>query len=248
MTKPTQLHPDFADLVGTTNPGVMSITARPDLFHLVNLVTFGGDAARATHIPAELGRVGTVALWESTGAQDHLPFWHTNYDGDAYLYLVHGSVRVEFKQTDTETRYGHYLARTGDLFRLPAGVAHRTYSGDGKRRITLEIMPHNPFWDMIGKGEGSNLDDSARAGSFTFRRHADSVEVSAGDAHVTCPRADFDRGVSALIAYEMHLGHVEFDGGFTVHDLGEKVRLTIPGTTGELATSEVLAIFRGLLT
>ena len=42
-----------------------------------------------------------MALWESTGA-DQLPFWNTDYDGDTYLYIVHGAVRVEFKETDSD--------------------------------------------------------------------------------------------------------------------------------------------------
>lgn len=246
MSEPVVLHPDFAELGASAAPGVVAITAHPELFDLINLVAFGGDAARPTHVPAELGRVGPVALWESTGADDHLPFWNTNYDGDAYLYLVHGSVRVEFKETGTDVRYGHYLARTGDLFRLPMGVAHRTYSGDGKRRITLEVMPRNPFWDLTGHDDGA-VDGSGRAGSFGFAVHPDVVEVSSGDAAVACPRAEFDRAVRALVAHELHLGHNEFDGGFTVHDLGERAVLGIPGVSEELPGAQVLAVFRGLL-
>jgi hypothetical protein len=77
------LHDDFAHL--DVRPGESHITARPELFDLVNV--------------------------------------------------------LEFKETGGSTPYGHYLARTGDLFRIPDKVAHRTFSGDGRRRVTLEIVP-----------------------------------------------------------------------------------------------------------
>ncbi len=79
-----------------------------------------------------------------------MPFWNTNFHCDVYRYLVHGSVRVEFKETEGDEHYDQYVARTGDLFKLPKDVAHRTYSGDGKRRISLEILERNPHWASIG--------------------------------------------------------------------------------------------------
>ncbi len=91
------LHADFGSLAA--HPGEAHITDRHELFNIVNVIEFGGGGVeRATHVPTEVGAVGPVAIWESTGAADGLPFWNTNFQSDVYLYLVHGSVRVEFKE------------------------------------------------------------------------------------------------------------------------------------------------------
>lgn len=239
----SELHPDFADL--RVRPGESHITGRHELFGIVNVTAFGGAADRPTHVPTELGALGPVVIWESTGADDRLPFWNTNLDDDAYLYLVHGSVRVEFKEIEGDRRYGHYLGRTGDLLRLPKEVAHRTYSGDGRRRISLEILPRNPFWAGLG-AEGVTPDTSRRAGGFAFEIHDADVEISWPGGRLRTPRDLFTRGLNALCAYELHLGHNEFDGGFTVHDLGEQVRLKAPGHAETLDGRTVLAVFHGL--
>lgn len=238
------LHPDFGDL--RVQPGEAHITGRPELFGLVNLVAFGGAADRPTHVPAEVGALGPVVLWESTGAADQLPFWNTNLDGDAYLYVVHGSVRVEFKETAGERRYGHYLGRTGDLLRLPGAIAHRTFSGDGRRRISLEILPRNPHWDGLGQ-HPVDPDPGGRAGGFAFDVDGADVVVHWPGGELRTPRELFGRGLRALVAYELHLGHNEFEGGFTVDDRGTDVVLGAPGHTETLDGRAVLAVFRGLL-
>jgi hypothetical protein len=243
MTAP-ELHPDFADVV--VNPGVSSIVGRPELFSLTNVLAFGAAADRPTHVPIELGRAGSMALWESTGAADQLPFWNTVYDGDTYLYIVHGSVRVEFKETDGTERYGEYLARTGDLFKLPNEVAHRTFSGDGKRRVTLEVMPDNPLWALRGTRPIS-VDTSGRIGGFEFAAGADAVTVTTPAGSIECPRDTFGRALRALSAWELHLGHNELDGGLTVHDQGETAVLSVPGHSETLDGAALTGVFRGLL-
>jgi hypothetical protein len=244
MTDVTVLHEDFAHL--RVRPGESHIVARPELFDLVNVIAFGGAADRPTHVPSELGRTRGVSLWESTGAADRLPFWNTNYDGDTYLYIVEGSVRIEFKETGGPARYGHYLARTGDLFRIPDQVAHRTFSGDGRRRITLEVVPDNPYWATIGTREivaGSAL----RAGGFSFAVFPDRVIVSAGGQAHPLPRPMFGAALRALRKYELHLGHNELDGGLIVHDFGDEVELSVPGYTERLDGLAVLGVFQALL-
>ncbi len=239
-----QLHPDFAGI--TVTPGESHITAPSELYDLVNVVAFGGAVDRQTHVPAELGSVGPVAFWESTGAADALPFWNTNFQCDAYLYLVHGSVRVEFKQPEGEQAYGHYLARTGDLFKLPRDVAHRTFSSDGKRRISLEILERNPHWATIG-AERYVPDYSGVVGGFSFDMEEEAVRITWPEGSVSTPRHFFVRGLAALVAYEMHLEHNEFEGGFVVHDLGEQVRLKAQGYAEVVPRCQVLATFAGLL-
>lgn len=238
------LHPDFEGL--EVRPGESQITGPPEIYDLINVVSFGGARDRATHVPTELGSVGPVVFWESTGAADALPFWNTNFQCDVYLYLVHGSVRVEFKETEGELHYGQYIARTGDLFKLPKDVAHRTFSGDGKRRISLEILERNPHWAGIGSSpiepEGSGV-----VGGFAFDIEDEDVRITWPEGSLVTPRHFFVRGLAALVAYEMHLEHNEFEGGFIVHDLGETVRLKAHGYAETLPGSTVLATFAGLL-
>ena len=238
------LHADFAHL--KVRPGESHIVARPELFDLVNVIAFGAAADRPTHVPSELGRTRSVSLWESTGAADQLPFWNTNYDGDTYLYIAEGSVRIEFKETGGQQHYGYYLARTGDLFRIPDQVAHRTYSGDGRRRITLEIVPDNPFWSTIGTRE-IVADPSMRAGGFSFAISPDHVTVSAGGVERQLPRPMFAAALRALRKYELHLGHNELDGGLSVHDFGDEVELSVPGHAERLNGLAVLGVFQALL-
>lgn len=238
------LHPDFEGLVVT--PGESLIAGRSELYDLINVVAFGGAVDRATHVPTELGSVGPVVFWESTGAADALPFWNTNFQCDVYLYLVHGSVRVEFKEVEGEEQYGHYIARTGDLFKLPKDIAHRTFSGDGKRRISLEILERNPLWTAIG-AVPIVPNDSGTAGGFRFDLEGDDVRITWPLGSLVTPRHFFVRGLAALVTYEMHLEHNEFEGGFIVHDLGEQVRLKGPGYAETLPGTEVLATFAGLL-
>ncbi|TDV56434.1 hypothetical protein [Actinophytocola oryzae] len=239
-----KLHEDFADLV--VNPGEAHFTDHQSLFNMVNLIEFGGAADRPTHVPADLGGTGQIVFWESTGAADQLPFWNTNFDGDCYLYIVHGSVRVEFKETEGDKRFGHYVARTGDLFCLPRDIAHRTFSGDGKRRITLEIMPRNRFWAGIGQNP-VEPDQSATVGGFGFAFDGDDAVVTWPDGTLRTPKEFFVRGVRAMVAYEMHMGLNEFDNGFVVHDLGDRVDLKAPGYAETLPGRQVLAVFKGLL-
>ena len=238
------LHPDFAGLDVT--PGESHITGPRGPYDLINVVSFGGAIDRATHVPTELGSVGPVVFWESTGAADALPFWNTNFQCDVYLYLVHGCVRVEFKKAEGAEHYGHYLARTGDLFKLPKDIAHRTFSGDGRRRISLEILERNPHWATIGMAP-IVPNDSGTAGGFRFEAEYDDVRISWPEGSLVTPRHFFVRGLAALVAYEMHLEHNEFEGGFVVHDLGEQVWLKAHGYAEALPRSEVLGTFAGLL-
>ncbi|MBA2416981.1 MAG: hypothetical protein H0V64_14060 [Geodermatophilaceae bacterium] len=238
------LHSDFGQLRVT--PGELHFTAPSELYDLVNVVAFGGAVDRPTHVPTELGTIGPVVFWESTGAADALPFWNTNFQCDVYLYLVHGSVRVEFKETEGDERYGHYIARTGDLFKLPKDIAHRTFSVDGKRRISLEILERNPHWATMGTAP-TVADDSGVVGGFRFDVEGEDVRVTWPEGSLVTPRHFFARGLAALIAYELHLEHNEFEGGFIVHDLGERVTLKARGYSETLPPAQVLATFAGLM-
>lgn len=239
------MHPDFAEL--SVQPGESHITGRHELFHIANLVTLGGSDALGTHLPVEVGRIDApIAMWESTGAASQLPFWNTNLDGDQWLYVVHGQVRVEFKATEGTERFGHYLARTGDLFKMPKEVAHRTYSADGKRRIGLELLPVNPFWELMGQQE-IVASSSGRAGSLQFELAGDSVQVRSPEATVDCPREMFLAAARTLLKFELHLGHNELDGGLVVHDLGTDVRVALAGHSEVMPGAELLGVFKGLV-
>ncbi|MEO7234620.1 MAG: hypothetical protein ABIW80_04525, partial [Lapillicoccus sp.] len=155
-------------------------------------------------------------------------------------------VRVEFKETDGDRRYGHYLARTGDLFRLPSHIAHRTFSGDGRRRVTLEILPDNPFWDLRGTRPIS-VDRSGAVGDLRFEVTPDAVLVHHAAGTATCPRDTFTRALRALSEWELHLGHNELDGGVVIHDDGLTAQVRGPGWATTVDGAALVGVFRGLL-
>jgi hypothetical protein len=242
-----RMHPDFAHL--QVRPGEMSLAseARPEQFALLNLLAFGGAADKGAHMPAIVGQLGDVVLWESTGAADALPFWNTNYAGDVYLLLLEGEVRVDFKQPETDRHLARYLARTGDLMTLPGGIAHRTFSTSGKRRISLEIVRRNPLWERIGEHAGVQpLDDDA-LGDFRFRREGDQVVVHTPRDELRTDLDFFVRGLRVLLAYDLHLEHNEFEGGFVVHDRDQHVELKTRAYQRSFAPAEVIALFKGLV-
>jgi hypothetical protein len=241
------MHPDFAHLL--VRPGEMTLASGADTeqFGLVNLLAFGGAADKGAHMPAIVGQLGEVVLWESTGAADALPFWNTNYAGDVYLLLLEGEVRVDFKTPETDQHLGTYLARTGDLMKLPGAVAHRTFSTSGKRRISLEIVRRNPLWERIGEqADVAPLDQDA-LGGFRFTRDGQQVVVHTPRDEVRTDLAFLLRGLRVLLAYELHLEHNEFEGGFVVHDRDTQVDLKSRAYGETFAPAEVIGLFKGLV-
>lgn len=244
------LHADFGHLrvaPGEIRPGERPELFRPELFRMINLIAFGGAADRPTHVPVEVGDVGPVVMWESTGAADSLPFWNTNFGSDQWLYIVDGGVRAQLKEPESTEILGEYVARTGDLFCLPKALAHRTFSLDGKRRITLEILGRDPAWATVGALADLAPAPSGDIGGFAFAVDGSSVVVAAGGRRAALPADMFMRGLRALVAWELHLGHNEFDGGFVVHDRGELVTLKVDGYAEDHPPAAVLAGFKALL-
>lgn len=239
------LHEDFARL--TVNPGESHITGRDDQFALLNLLAMGGAADRPTHIPSVIAQVGDLAVWQSTGAADALPFWNTNYTSDIFLYLVTGEVKMAFKETEGEREYGFYLGRTGDLMKLPQGIAHRTWATEPRRRISMEILRRNPLWERIGQYGDVEPAASPEVGAFVFGVDGQLATIDSPAGRTTAPLHFFRRGLQALVAYELHLEHNEFDGGFVLHDLDDHVVLKVPGHREELAPGEILAAFKSFL-
>jgi hypothetical protein len=216
-------------------------------FGLLNLLAFGGAADTRPHMPALIGQLEDVVLWESTGAADALPFWNTNYAGDVYLLLMDGEVRVEFKTPDTDDHLATYVARTGDLMKLPRAIAHRTFSTSGKRRISLEIVKRNPLWDRLGEHAAVTPSRDDRLGDFAFEFEADTVLVRSPHDTVRTSRDFFVKGLRVLVAYELHLEHNEFEGGFTVHDLDRTAELKTPAHRQTFSPAEVIGLFKGIL-
>ena len=130
----------------------------------------------------------------------------------------------------------------------PKDIAHRTYSLDGKRRITLEILERDPVWSTIGRYECVQPASRPELGDFTFALGDSSATIAAGDTVVETPADFFRRGLRALVAWELHLAHNEFDGGFVVHDLGDDIAtLKVPGYEATFPVADVLAVFKTLL-
>lgn len=241
------LHEDFADL--RVDPGHMTIESdNSGAFRMVNLLALGGEPDRHPHVPENVGAMRGVDLWESTGSSISLPFWNTNFTDDVYLYLVHGRVRVEFKEVESDRHLGAYEGRTGDLMCLPRAVAHRTYSGDGRRRISLELVPHNPLWDRIGEHVDIEPATELRVDDLEFDVAGDTVAIATPHGVTTTPADALLRGLRALVAYELHLDHNEFDGGFVVHDRDDAIRLaTVDGYDELYDPRQVLAVFKALV-
>lgn len=239
------LHEHFSDV--DCVPGTSHVTGPVERFALVNVMALGGEPDRPTHVPVELARLGPVVVWESTGSSAALPFWNTNNEADAWLLLVHGAVRIEFKEPETDVSYGYQECRTGDLFRLPKGIAHRTLSGDGRRRVSLELLlqerePHP------GRGP-VDPDPSGRVGGFSFE-----VPDGDGDVVVRTPAGEhredrhfLTRAFRALVAHELHLFHNELLGGLVVDDHGDTVTLKAHGYAETLDGRAVQAVFAGVL-
>jgi hypothetical protein len=241
---PEPLHPDFEGL--SVRPGELRVAAAAGEFGLLNLLAFGGARDRVPHVPAEVGAIGDVVLWESTGAADALPFWNTNYHSDVYLVLLHGEVRVEFKEPERETLRGTCIGRTGDLLKLPRGIAHRTFSTNGRRRISLELLRRNPHWHSLGRGDGVPAASSTRLGGFEITVGGEHTTVRTAVDEVRTPNGFLRRGLMALIAYELHLDHNEFEGGFVVHDLGETTVLKTPHHQETFPNLAVLALLKAV--
>jgi len=238
------MHEDFGTL--SVEPGEMAVSQWVERFAMVNVLAFGGAPDRAPHVPVQLGELGDVVIWESTGAADALPFWNTNYTSDVYLVLLHGEVRVEFKEPEGDRLLGHYIGRTGDMLLLPKAIAHRTFSTNGRRRISLELLARNPRWAEIGA-----LADVPAAGmtlgGFGFAVDGPTAVVTTPQDTVRTPLGFLRRGLGALVAYELHLDHNEFEGGFVVHDQGRTSVLKTPAYQESFDNASVLALFKAVL-
>ncbi|GAC1325689.1 MAG: hypothetical protein NVSMB2_24380 [Chloroflexota bacterium] len=241
------MHPDFAHLQVWPGEMMLEPAADPLQFGLLNVLAFGGAADKGAHMPAVVGELGDVVLWESTGAADALPFWNTNFAGDVYLLLMQGDVRVEFKQPDTDVHLGTYLARTGDLMKLPRAIAHRTFSTSGKRRISVEIVARNPLWKRIGEYSAIAPATDDRLDDVAFVFEGDTVVIRTPADHITTSREFFVRGLRVLLAYELHLEHNEFDGGFSLRDLDSAIELRSRRWSQRYPPAQVIALFKGML-
>lgn len=239
------LHPDFAGL--DIEPGERHVTGPVESFGLVNVLAFGGAPDRVPHVPTQLGELGDVVIWESTGASDALPFWNTNYASDVYLALLYGEVRVEFKEPEEDVRYGYYLGRAGDLLRLPKAIAHRTFSTNGRRRISLELLARNPFWADIGRRAEVSAAPTTTLGGFAFELEGEWATVTTPGDAIRTPLHFLRRGLGALVAYELHLDHNEFEGGLVVHDKGRTTVLKTPRHQESFDNAAVLALFKAIL-
>jgi mannose-6-phosphate isomerase-like protein (cupin superfamily) len=85
-------------------------------------------------VPRSLGRVGDVTLELALG-DGELPFWHTN-DEDELVYCVRGTTHYQLKKGDEELP--PVDVKEGDLFVIPAGVAHKPVSSPDNVVLIME--------------------------------------------------------------------------------------------------------------
>lgn len=225
---PAPMHDDFAEL--SIEPGTSDLPADDPRFALLNVLAFGGAPDRPSHVPEQLGQLGGISISESTGADDALPFWHTNILGDVYLLLLHGEVRVEFKEFEKDSYLGAYFGRAGDLMKFPKNLPHRTFSGDGRRRISLQLAPTDPKWESLAWVRDIAPFDRLVFEELSIEPGPRSTVVRMGGQHIETDSSFLKRGASAIVAYGTYFGHNEFDNGFIISDA--------------LATDEDLAQFK----
>jgi hypothetical protein len=239
------LHPDFGDLV--VRPGTVSVQGRPEWFSLINLIAYGGAAAKQSHMPAVVGRLGPVAFWQSTGADDALPFWNTNLISDSYLYLVNGEMKVELKEVEGSVVLGTYTGRTGDLMRVPKDVAHRTYSTNHKRRIVLALLEYDERWSDLGWIDDVEPADDLILAGLRIEPGPEVSTVRLRGANVTTDSSFLGRGARAILSYGGCLGHNEFEGGFSVSDGGDDMILKVADQTLRCPRVEVMALLKRVI-
>ncbi|HEY1831406.1 MAG TPA: hypothetical protein VGG38_14315 [Acidimicrobiales bacterium] len=244
--KTVQLHPDFVGL--TVNPGHADIVRNPELFDVTNILALGGAVDMHPHVPTKVGQVGTAVFWESTGAADALPFWNTNLRCDVLLFCLVGEVRIEFKEMEGTGVFGSYTGRTGDMMLLPKDIAHRTFSGNGKRRISLEIIERDARWDELDWVGTVEAAPSLDLDGLSIAPGASDTEIRLNGATSIVDSSFLMRGARALVAYGLHLGHNEFEGGFIVAD-GDDESATLKVGSEQIVTDrrQTVALLKGLI-
>jgi hypothetical protein len=243
------MHDHFAHL--EVEPGTSDLPADDDRFGLVNVLAFGGAPDRHPHIPEEIGKVAGVSLSESTGADDALPFWHTHLLGDVYLLLLYGAVRVEFKEFEGDAHLGSYVGRSGDLMKMPKDVPHRTFSGDGRRRISLQLAPTDPHWESLEWVNDVPASEHLELDGLRIEAGPRLTRVSLDGATVETDSSFLKRGARAIVAYGVYLGHNEFEGGLIISDApGEKedfVLLKVAAGVLKCSRAETVSLLKGII-
>jgi hypothetical protein len=248
MTVP--MHEHFADL--RVEPGTSDVPADDDRFGLVNVLAFGGAPDRHPHVPEEIGRVAGVSLSESTGADDALPFWHTNLLGDVYLLLLHGEVRVEFKEFEGDAHLGSYVGRSGDLMKMPKDVPHRTFSGNGRRRISLQLAPTDPHWESLDWVNDVPASEQLELDGLRIQPGPALTRVTLDGVQLQTDSSFLKRGARAIVAYGVYFGHNEFEKGFVISDVpGEEehgVLVKVAGRVLPCSREETVSLLKGVIT
>jgi quercetin dioxygenase-like cupin family protein len=90
-------------------------------------------------VPKSVGKVGDVTLEIAVG-KGELPFWHTN-DEDEHVYCVRGNIQYQLKYGEQELEPVSVSA--GELFVIPAGVAHKPVCSDDNVVLIMEKV--NPW-------------------------------------------------------------------------------------------------------
>ena len=95
--------------------------------------------SEAVFVPKSLGRVGDVTLELAVG-KGELPFWHTN-DEDEHVYCVRGTIHYQLKRAEEELP--SIDVNAGELFVIPAGVAHKPVCSNDNVVLIMEKV--NPW-------------------------------------------------------------------------------------------------------
>jgi hypothetical protein len=108
-------------------------------------------------------------------------------------------------------------------------------------------VKRNRLWDRIGEHAAVAPSADDRLGGFTFEFEGEIVVVRSPNDTVRISRDFFLNGLRVLVAYELHLEHNEFQGGFAVHDLDGTAELKTRAHRETFSPAEVIGLFKGLL-
>jgi hypothetical protein len=103
--------------------------------------------------------------------------------------------------------------------KLPKEVPHRTYSGNGRRRISLQLAPIDPRCESLDWVNDVTPFERLELDGLRIEPGPKVTGVNLEGMHVETNSSFLMRGARAIVAYGGHLGHNEFDAGFIVSDV-----------------------------
>jgi peptidoglycan/xylan/chitin deacetylase (PgdA/CDA1 family) len=127
-------HPDFEDVL--VNPGYIR-PRRAGRWQSLNLLEMGARAKRPSNLPEQVAQLGQAALHLLTGDGREPMDWMLAGE-DHYVLVLAGELRCAYRD-DGGSDLGYLIARTGDLFLCPSGVAYQLAAAPKRERRWIAV-------------------------------------------------------------------------------------------------------------